>query len=303
MKVVALAGGVGGARLVDGLAQQLAPDTLTILVNTGDDFVHWGLHISPDLDTIMYTLAGLAHPTRGWGLATETFETLAAMERLGGPAWFRLGDRDLATHIRRTEQLHHAPLHAVTAELCQSLGVGHRVLPMSDAPCHTGIETEAYGLLSFQDWLVGRRGAPTVRKVHHGGAGADPAPGTLEAVRTADLVVLAPSNPYVSIDPILHCAEMRAAVSIRPVIALSPIVGGRAVKGPLAAMIPALAGRPASAQAVMDHYEGLVDAAVIETGDVVSGLPTLGTQTIMGDRSDRARLAGELLGFAARELL
>jgi LPPG:FO 2-phospho-L-lactate transferase len=293
-RIVALSGGVGGAKLVDGLAQVLAPEELTVIVNTGDDFVHWGLTICPDLDTVMYTLAGLAHPEQGWGIAGETFHALAMMERLGGPAWFRLGDRDLATHLFRTEQLARGSvLTDVTARLCTALGVRPRVLPMSDAARPTMLDTDD-GTLSFQEWLVGRRGAPTVRRVWWPGT-ALPTPAVLDAIASADLVIIGPSNPYVSIDPILSLDGVRAAIAQKRVVAVSPIVGGRAVKGPLGGMIPTLAGREPSPGAIARHYDGLLHAMVIERGDERPPLRALATSTVMRDRDDRARLAREVL--------
>lgn len=297
MKVVVLSGGVGGARLVEGLAA--CPIELTVVVNTGDDFDHWGLRICPDLDTVMYTLSGLADRQRGWGLAGETFRGLEAMRRLGGSSWFSLGDQDLATHILRTQRLRAGTsLTEITRQLCEALGVGPRVLPMTDTLRPTRIDSDE-GILSFQDWLVGRRGAPTVRRVLLDGA-PPPAPGVLGAIEDADVVVIPPSNPYVSVDPILTLPGVRGAVARRRVVAVSPIVGGRAVKGPLAGMIPSLAGVPASAAAVAAHYGTLLDGMVVETGDD-HGLevPTLATATVMGDREDRRRLAAEVLAFAA----
>ncbi|MEZ4268970.1 MAG: 2-phospho-L-lactate transferase [Myxococcota bacterium] len=298
-RVVALCGGVGGARLADGLAAVLPPESLTLIVNTGDDFEHWGLRIAPDLDTVMYTLAGLAPVDRGWGLTDETFRAHAAVARLGGPSWFHLGDTDLGTHLVRTAALRDgATLSEVTDRLRLALGVGPRLVPMADSPRPTTIVTPA-GELSFQDWLVRERGAPPVDAVRFGGL-PQPAPGVLESLDAADLVVLGPSNPYVSIDPILALTGVRDALSRRPVVALSPIVSGRAVKGPLAEMIPRLASEPASAGAIRRHYGPLLNAMVVEAGDegLVADLPVLGTQTVMGDRADRARLARELLDFA-----
>jgi len=203
MKVVALSGGVGGARLLDGLAQALAPGRLTAIVNTGDDFVHLGLNVSPDLDTVMYTLAGLANEERGWGLAEESFAGLGMVKRYGGPDWFGLGDRDLATHLLRTEALRAGqPLSAITARLCGALGVKHPVLPMCDEPVHTMIETVGEGTLPFQQWFVRRRAEPPVRAVHFDG-GRTAAPGVVGAIDACDVVVVGPSNPYVSVDPIL----------------------------------------------------------------------------------------------------
>jgi LPPG:FO 2-phospho-L-lactate transferase len=297
--VVALSGGVGGARLVDGLAAVLPPGALTVIVNTGDDFVHWGLSISPDTDTVMYTLAGLAHPQQGWGLAGESFHALAMVERFGGEAWFRLGDRDLATHVLRSDALARGKsLTEVTAALCGALGVRSQVLPMSDLPRPTLIDTPE-GTLSFQDWLVRRQGRPKVRAVRFGGRPA-PAPGVIEAIAAAELVVIGPSNPYVSIDPILALDGVREALGRRSVVAVSPIVDGRAVKGPLAEMIVELARRPATAAAVADHYGDLLSGIVIERGDAPPArLRVLETATVMGDRADRARLAREVLTWAA----
>lgn len=302
MKVVALSGGVGGARLLDGLARALPPEALTAIVNTGDDFVHLGLHVSPDVDTVMYTLAGLAHEERGWGLAEESFAGLSMVKRYGGPDWFALGDRDLATHLLRTEALRAGEsLSAVTSRLCGALGVQQRVLPMSDGPVSTLIETEKDGTLPFQQWFVRRRAEPRVRRVRFEGD-LVPAPGVLEAIDACDLVVVGPSNPYVSVDPILSLRGVRDAIARRPVIALSPIVGGSAVKGPLATMIPDITGEPPSAGAVVRHYRGLLRAVVVERGDepTVSDTPVLGTATVMRSRDDRLRLAREILAFAER---
>ena len=298
MKVVALTGGVGGTRLVDGLAQILPPEDLTVVVNTGDDFVHWGLTVCPDLDTVMYTLAGLAHPEQGWGLAGETFHAFAMVERYGGPAWFRLGDRDLATHLTRTQAaIAGQTLTEITAALCRALGVGPRVLPMSDAPRPTRIDTPE-GTLGFQDWLVRRRAAPPVTRVWSAGS-LLPAPAVLPAIDAADVVVIGPSNPYVSIDPILGLDGVRAALAAKKVVGVSPIVGGEAVKGPLATMIPQLAGRPASAAAVADHYAGLLAGFVIARGDdAPAGVSVLESEIVIAERASRARLAREVLGFA-----
>jgi LPPG:FO 2-phospho-L-lactate transferase len=298
VKVVALSGGVGGARLVDGLARVLPPEDLTVLVNTGDDFVHWGLNVCPDLDTVMYTLAGLAHPEQGWGLAGETFHAFAMVERYGGEAWFRLGDRDLATHLVRTQAIIAGKtLTTITADLCRGLGVAQRVLPMSDAPRPTRIDT-AEGTLSFQNWLVRRRAQLPVKRVWSAGS-LLPAPGVIEAIEAADVVVIGPSNPYVSIDPILGLDGIRAALARRRVVAVTPIVGGKAVKGPLAAMIEQLAGRPASTQAIRDHYGDLLGGFVVEQGDPApEGLPVLETATVIPDAASRARLAREVLAFA-----
>lgn len=302
MSVVALSGGVGGARLLDGLARALPAGSLTAIVNTGDDFTHLGLHISPDLDTVMYTLAGLSHEERGWGLAEESFAGLEMVRKYGGPDWFALGDRDLATHLLRTEALGAGQtLSDVTERLCRALGIVQAILPMADEPSRTIIETVGEGALPFQEWFVRRRAAPAVRAVRFEGTRA-PAPKVLEAIERSDLVIIGPSNPYVSIDPILALEGVREAIAKKPVVALSPIVGGAAVKGPLATMIRELAGEPPSPGAIVRHYRGLVRGMVVERGDeqsVDSGIPLLGTSSVMRSRDDRLRLAKEILSFAS----
>jgi LPPG:FO 2-phospho-L-lactate transferase len=305
MKVVALSGGVGGARLLDGLARALPAGSLTAVVNTGDDFVHLGMSISPDLDTVMYTLAGLAHEERGWGLAEESFAGLSMVKRYGGPDWFALGDRDLATHLLRTEALRAGEaLSSITARLCAALGIPQAILPMSDGRVATMIETEGDGTLPFQQWFVRRRAEPRVKAVRFEGA-SEPAPGVVAAVDACDLVVVGPSNPYVSVDPILSLRGVREAIERRPVVALSPIVGGAAIKGPLAAMIRDLAGVEPSPGAVAAHYRGLIGAMVVEQGDesTVASLPVLGTSTVMRSRDDRLRLAREVLDFASKRIV
>lgn len=299
-RVVALSGGVGGARLLDGLQAALPAGALTAIVNTGDDLEHWGLHVSPDVDTVLYTLSGLADETRGWGLEGETFGALEMVRRYGGDDWFALGDRDLATHLVRTRALARGEtLTETTAQLARALGVRTRVLPMADGPCRTMIDTDEHGALPFQEWFVRLRTRPVVRRVWFAGAPL-PAPGVLTALAEADLVVIGPSNPYVSIDPILSLRGVREALAGRQVVALSPIVNGRAVKGPLGELIPQLAGRAPSAAAVAAHYGALVGGWVVERGDGAEiAAPLLETQTVMRDRMDRRRLAEEILAFAA----
>ena len=299
-KVVALSGGVGGARFLDGLAQALPPGALTAIVNTGDDFEHLGLYVCPDLDTVMYTLAGLGDEARGWGLAGETFGAMEMVRRYNGPSWFGLGDRDLATHLIRTEGLRRGvSLTAITLRLCERLGVPARVLPMADGPCRTMIETEGEGTLSFQDWFVRRRTEPPVRAVRFEGRPA-PTPEVLRSVAEAELALIGPSNPYVSIDPILSLEGVRTALGGKRVIAVSPIVGGKAIKGPLATMIPQLAHVPASAEAILSHYRGMLAGIVVERGDEIGldGLQVLTADTVMRSRSDRVRLAREVIAFA-----
>lgn len=298
-RVVALCGGVGGARLAHGLCAALPPEQLTLVVNTGDDFDHWGLRICPDLDTVMYTLAGLADRVRGWGLADESFAAHARMQALGDEGWFALGDRDLATHLLRTEALRRGEgLTAVTADLCRRHGVAHAVLPMADTPRPTLIETRDEGTLSFQDWLVRRRGEPVVRAVLSG-APTPATPAVLAALDAADAIVIAPSNPYVSIDPIVALDGVRERLARPRVVGVSPIIGGRAVKGPLAEMIPALADEPPSAAAVARHYGGWLDGFVVEHGDA-EGVPVeaLEAATLMRTDDDRRQLAEAALRLA-----
>jgi len=300
-RVVALAGGIGGARLVEGLAAELPPESLTIVVNTADDFEHLGLYVSPDVDTITYTLAGLSDRERGWGLEGETFRALDTVTKLGGPSWFQLGDADLGTHLMRTMRRRRGNrLTSITLDHARALGVAHRILPMTDSPRATQLELHDGRVLEFQPWLVGERGQPRVRGVRFEGSKLS-TPEVREALDEADLVVVAPSNPYVSIDPILTLDGIRERVSGKPTIGVSPIVSGKAVKGPLAAMLRDVAGVVPSARAIVDHYAGLLGAFVVEHGDEGGiAIPTLATKTVMGDRTDRARLAREVLTFAER---
>ncbi len=308
MKVVALAGGVGGAKLAHGLAQVLAPEALTIAVNTGDDFEHLGLHISPDLDTVMYTLAGLADRERGWGLADETWNFMAALERLGGPAWFRLGDRDLATHVERTARLHNsATLSEVTCAIAGRLGIPHEILPMSDDPVRTFVQTDD-GVLEFQHYFVREQCRPRVRALEYRGAErARPGAALLRALREATGVLVCPSNPYLSIAPILAIPGLKEALrAARPVVAVSPIIGGQALKGPAAKIMRELGVEP-SALEVARFYRGLVDALVIDRTDATLapaiealGMRAVVADTVMRSDADRARLARECLAHLDR---
>jgi LPPG:FO 2-phospho-L-lactate transferase len=302
---VALTGGVGGAKLALGLARVLAPDRLTIVVNTGDDFEHLGLHIAPDIDTTLYTLAGIANPELGWGRADETWSFMAVLERLGGPTWFKLGDRDLALHVERTRRLKAgAMLSAVTAHLAESLGVGPHVVPMSDDPVRTVVETDQ-GPLAFQDYFVGRQCAPRVTAVRFAGADcARPAPGVLAALADPGLagVILCPSNPWLSVDPILAVPGMRAALraTSAPVVAVAPIIAGQAVKGPTAKIMAEL-GLDVSVLSIVAHYRGLIDGFVLDAEDRALesriGLPVRVANTRMRSLEDRIALAEAMIAF------
>jgi LPPG:FO 2-phospho-L-lactate transferase len=294
--VVALAGGVGGARLVDGLDRALPPGALTVVVNTGDDFEHWGLHISPDLDTIMYTLAGLAPEERGWGIEGDSFHALQEARRRGAADWFQLGDRDLITHLSRTKSLANgASLTQATAALCKRLGVERRLLPMSDTTRATIILTVEGRELPFQEWLVKARAAPKVRAVRYDGT-TEPTGAVLDALAAADLAIICPSNPYVSIDPILGLDGVSDALRAVKTVAVSPIIGGKAVKGPLCAMIKTIEGCEPSAKAVAEHYEDLLDAYAVQTGDhFTAAFPVFETNILIQSKQDRLVFARELL--------
>jgi LPPG:FO 2-phospho-L-lactate transferase len=302
MKIVALAGGVGGAKLADGLAQLLSPDDLTVVVNTGDDFEHLGLSICPDVDTVCYTLAGLANPDTGWGRQAETFQALENIKKLGGPDWFRIGDIDLATHLERTRRLQEGQsLSQITQHFCQVWGVRHLVLPMSNQPIRTIVDTLDNGELPFQEYFVHRNCEPRVRGFRFAGIElAEPAPGILKSIEEADAVVLCPSNPWVSIDPILALVGLRYAIAKKPVLAVSPIIGGRTVKGPAAKMFFELGIRP-SAIAVADHYANLLSGFILDIVDKDMAkeftIPITITQTLMKTRDDRRRLAQDVLNL------
>lgn len=304
LKIVALAGGVGGAKLVHGLALALPPEDLTVIVNTGDDFEHYGLYICPDLDTVCYTLAGLANLETGWGRVDETWNAIQNAVRLGGPGWFNLGDRDLGTHLERTRRLKDGhPLAQVTKDFCEAWGISQTVFPMSDQPVRTIVETDQ-GELAFQEYFVHRKCEPQVKGFRfEGSESAEAVAGALDAIASADAVVICPSNPWVSIDPILSIAGIRQGIESKPVIAVSPIIGGKAVKGPAAKMYEELGVQP-SASAVGDHYRGLITGFVLDRVDEDQagniGVPTLTTDTLMDSLTKRAGLAGDVLNFIRR---
>ncbi|MGC8634263.1 MAG: 2-phospho-L-lactate transferase [Candidatus Limnocylindrales bacterium] len=311
MRVAVLAGGVGGAKLAHGFAM-LPGVELTVIVNTGDDLELHGLSISPDVDTVLYTLAGLANAETGWGLRDETWSAHAMLARYGAPTWFRLGDRDLATHLVRTRRLRAGATPTdVTGELAQALGVRARVLPMSDRPVRTRVRV-ADGWLDFQEWFVAHRHADDALEIRFEGIeDARPTERVIAAVGTADLVALAPSNPFVSIGPILALPGMLAALERAPVpvVAVSPIVAGAALKGPADRMLETLGGESSAlgvARHYAEHYPGLLDGLAIDRADAVLapgiealGIRVLTTHAIMADDEGRARLAREVLEFAA----
>jgi LPPG:FO 2-phospho-L-lactate transferase len=304
--VVALSGGVGGAKLALGLSRVLPADELTIVCNTGDDFEHLGLCISPDIDTVMYTLAGLANQELGWGRGDVTWSFMQTLGELGGETWFRLGDRDLAVHVERTRRLCAGDtLSAITADFCHRLGVGPRVLPMSDDPVRTRVRTDE-GWIDFQEYFVRRRCEPVVHELaFHGATTARAQPGFLAALGDPRLaaVVICPSNPFISIEPILAVPGVRAALAdcAAPVVAVSPIIGGRAVKGPTAKMMAELGLTP-SAGGVARRYDGLIDGYVCDFADMdqVAGISAKVTlaQTLMTTLADREALARTVLDAA-----
>lgn len=303
MNIVCLAGGVGGAKLADGLARVLPPERLTIIVNTGDDFTYCGLTICPDLDTVMYTLGGVQNTETGWGRTGESWRAIEETGRLGGPDWFRLGDLDLGTHLTRTHLLGEGrSLTTATRHLCAQFGITPAILPMSDHPAPTLIETPEGELLPFQVWFVRERWQPPVGRVVLP-EDARSSLAVVQALEAADLVLIAPSNPFVSIDPILNVYPIRAMLEDVPhaVVAVSPIIAGQAVKGPAAKMMAEL-GMPVTASAVAAYYGDLIDGFVYDEQDAgMAAEDTLAlccTDTIMRTSDDREQLAREVLEFA-----
>ncbi|MDP6822239.1 MAG: 2-phospho-L-lactate transferase [Dehalococcoidia bacterium] len=306
--VLALAGGVGGAKLAVGLAEILEPDALTVVVNTGDDETFYGLHVSPDIDTVTYSMAGLANPETGWGFAGDTFNALETLKTLGADAWFGLGDHDLALHLRRSELLRSGmTLSEVTLDLADKMGVQHPIVPMSDQPVRTIIES-GDGEMSFQEYFVHRRSEPEVTGLRFDGAdSASPSPAFKAALGSADAIVFCPSNPFLSVDPILAVPGVRrlVAAALVPVVVVSPIIGGRAVKGPAARIFETLAHKPPSALAVAEHYSGIATHFVMDNEDESSrqavealGYQVLVTETLMTTNKHKIDLAAAVCDMA-----
>lgn len=304
--VVALSGGIGGAKLVLGLSRAMDPASLLVIANTADDFEHLGLSISPDLDTLLYTLAGINEPLRGWGRRDETWTFMTALAQLSPDTWFQLGDGDLAIHVERTRRLRSGkPLSGIVADFCRCLGVATRLVPMSDDPVRTRLRTPE-GWLDFQDYFVRRGCAPRVLEVaYERAAKAHPHPTVLASLRDPQLraVIICPSNPHLSIAPILAVPGLRDAIAScgAPVIAVSPIIDGQAVKGPTAKIMAEL-GEEVSAAAVARHYEDLLDGYVLDHADVARptplGVPAISARTMMHTLEDRIELANQVLDFA-----
>lgn len=296
MKVAVLTGGVGGAKLVLGLTQVMSLEDITAIINTGDDFFHMGLPISPDIDTLLYTLAGKANAAQGWGREDESWNFMATLKSLGGPGWFNLGDGDLALHVMR---LAGGTKSETTARFATAWGIGVKMLPMSDDVIATMLETDA-GLLPFQTYFVKQRCAPTVRAISFEGAeNAQPAPGVIEAIAEADIILIAPSNPWLSVGPILALPGVANALRLAraPVVAVSPIIGGQAVKGPTAKLMTEL-GLPVTNASIAAHYGDIVDGLLINHGDDPPGIAQAEADTLMQTLDDRARVASAALALA-----
>ena len=308
MRVAVLSGGGGGARFLRGLVDAVDPAAVTAIVNVGDDLEVLGLSVSPDLDSVLYALSGISDEERGWGRAEETWNALATVEELGGEAWFRLGDRDLGVHLVRTQAIRGGePLSAVTARLAAAFGIETAILPATDEALRTWVDTPN-GSFPFQHWFVARAHRDPVDRVRYEGASdARPAPGVLEALHEAELILIAPSNPFLSVGPILAVERIRSAIDRRrvPCVAVSPLIGRRAVMGPAASMLDRLKGGTSAAQ-VAECYAGLVDALLIDEedaadADAVAGLGVrpIVTQTLMRDAAARRRLAETALDAVA----
>lgn len=310
MKITALAGGVGGAKLAQGLAKVLNPDELVVIVNSGDDFEYLGLHISPDIDTVCYTLAGLANDSTGWGLRDETFNAYEKISQLNGPNWFKLGDKDLATHLIRTQKLKGGEsLTKITLDLCGIWGIEHKILPMTDDPVRTMVDTVGDGIMPFQEYFVKNRFLPKVKGFYFQGIdSALPTQEVMEAIKASDAVVICPSNPFVSIDPILSLKGIKPILQDKFVLAVSPLIGSKAIKGPLAKMFKELSIEP-SFKAIADHYGDLLDCLFIDNLDHAE-IPLRDHSSIILEMSDiiipdvesRKKLAAEIVTFLQKKI-
>jgi len=305
MKIVAMAGGVGGAKMVDGLAQCLSPSELSVIVNTGDDFEHFGLSISPDLDTVCYTLAGLANPVMGWGRTGETWRTLEEIKRLNGPAWFNIGDLDLATHLERTRLLQEGyKLSDITAHFCKHWKIEVPVFPMSDSPVRTFIHCKDGSRLPFQEYFVKHHFEPEIQSIEFANIEMAEVPEkALCAIQEADCIIFCPSNPFVSIDPIITIDAIRKIISTKKVIAISPLVRGEALKGPAAKMFREL-GIPSDASEVAKHYQNILSLFILDKKDEDQittvedwGIMCKALDIAMPNRTERKRLAGQVLSL------
>lgn len=301
--IVVLTGGVGGAKLVLGLIHAVDPASVTAIVNTGDDFHHMGLRISPDIDTLLYTLSGKANAAQGWGREGESWAFLSALKELGGEDWFMLGDMDMAVHVLRTALLAKGEtLSAITAQFAKAWDIRANILPMSDDPVATMIDSDE-GVLEFQRYFVERRCVPAVRAVRFEGAEtARPADGVVEAILAADTVLIAPSNPWLSVDPLLAIAGIQDALiqCKAPVVAVSPLIGGHAVKGPTAKLMVEL-GLAVDNDSIARHYRAILDGLLIDSGDRcdVAGLAVAQTNTLMQTLEDKLRVVEAALALAA----
>lgn len=308
MKIVALAGGVGGAKMVDGLVRAQPDIDLTVVVNTGDDFEHLGLYICPDIDTICYTLAGIANPLTGWGRNDDSWKFIEELKILGGDDWFLIGDKDLATHFERTRRLKDGQsLSAIVKDFCLKWKVNYPILPMSNEKVATIVCTEEFGELSFQDYFVRKKSEPIITGFRFEGIEkASPAPGVINSIEQADAIVICPSNPWVSIGPILQLPNLLETLQKKPIIAISPIVGGKSIKGPAAKMYSELGIEP-SAISVARHYKDIIKAIVIDELDfplekdiIQLGIIPFCTNTIMKNNADRLQLGQDVLNYIDR---
>lgn len=305
MKIAALAGGVGGSKMCAGLADVVDPSELTIIVNIGDDFSHYGLKICPDLDTVCYTMAGMNNPLTGWGLKDESWNSSNSLEILGGETWFKLGDKDLATHLERTKLLNNeVNLTEITRRFCQKWGIRHQILPATDYVVSTIVKTKEKGNLAFQEYFVKHHCDPVVTGFMFDGIeNAKPSDKVISALENADWILLCPSNPWVSIDPIIQMKGISEILSQKKVVAVSPLINGKAFKGPAAKMYQELGIKPA-ASSVANHYRKFLSAFVLDESDIAEesvinqwGIITLHTDIRMPTQEERRRLANELLAF------